>query len=146
MDTNSRQANDFICAINVAGLASVMFVLAFLMMYNGALVTAHHDAFGDLPAVSHPTILPNEGREDAMRAWVTRQGDVFFNRDLIKSTDRLPDLIREQVRMGFERRLYVSADARALYGTVKEVVDAVHAAGLEQITFIAEQRRPNQNR
>ena len=146
MHSNTPRTGSLICAIDVAGIASMMLVLMFLMMYNGALVTAHHDVFGDLPAVSHPAFVPNEGREDAMRVWVTRQGDVFFDRDLIKSTDRLPDLIREQMRVGSEKRLYVSADARALYHTVKDVLDAAHAAGLDHVTFLAGQRRAPQSR
>src|SRR6266404_5022098 len=101
MRNNPRRANKFICAIDVAALASVMFVLMFLMMYNGALVIApHHGVSADLPVVSNPVLLPNDGREDAMQVAVTRQGDIFFNRDLMTGTDRLPGLMREQVRLG----------------------------------------------
>jgi len=147
MRNNPRRANNFICAIDVAALASVMFVLMFLMMYNGALVIApHHGVSVDLPRVGNPVLLPNEGREDAMQVAVTRQGDVFFNRDLMTGTDRLPGLMREQVRLGSQRKVYVRADARARYRTVKDVIDAVHYAGIEQIAFIADQRRDIQQR
>jgi len=146
MRNNPRRANNFICAIDVAALASVMFVLMFLMMYNGALVIAPHQGVSvDLPRVGNPVLLPNEGREDAMQVAVTRQGDVFFNRDLIKSMDR-PRLMREQMRLGSQRKVYVRADARARYRTVKDVIDAVHYAGIEQIAFIADQRRDIQQR
>jgi biopolymer transport protein ExbD len=72
--------------------------------------------------------------------------EIFFNRDLIESTDRLPGLMREQVRLGSQRKVYIRADARARYRTVKDVIDAVHYAGIEQIAFIADQRRDIQQR
>ena len=50
--------------------------------------------------------------------------------------------MREQVRVGSERKIYVRTDGRAGYRTVKEVIAAVNSAGLEQIAFIAETRRP----
>ena len=81
-----------------------------------------------------------------MNVVITRQADIFFGRDLVRSIDRLPSSMREQVRMRSESRLYIRADARAPYRTVKDVVDSAHDAGLEQITFIAEQCRASQNR
>ena len=139
--------NNVICAIDVTGFASVMIVLMVLMMYCASFAnTSHHGISVDLPYVANPIPLSNEGREDAMNVVITRQADIFFGRDLIKAADQLPGLIRERVRAGSERRLYVRADARALYRTVKEVVDAAHAAGLEHITFIAERNRTSRNR
>jgi|SRR6266496_251488 len=147
MRSNSRPTHNLICAIDVAGLASVMFVLMFLMMYNAALVVRpHHGVSVDLPQVGTPILLANEGRDDAMHVAVTRQGDAFFNRDLVKSMDRLPVLMREQLRLRSDRKVYVRADARARYRTVEDVIDAVHSAGLEHIAFIADERRPIQNR
>ena len=148
MRSNSRQANNFICAINVAGLASVMFVLAILMMFHGVLGKGPHyaDAGVDVPVVSNPVLLPHEPREDAMRVAISRQGDIFFNRDLVKDMDHLPELMREQVRLGSERKVYVRADGRARYRTLEDVVDAIHSAGLEQVAFLAYERRLIQNR
>jgi biopolymer transport protein ExbD len=147
MRENSRPANAFVCAINVAGLASIMFVLAIAMMFYASANKPHYsDLSVDLPQVSDPVVLANEGRDDAMHVAVTRQGDVFFNRDLVKSVDRLPGLMREQVRLGSERKVYIRADVCARYRTVKDVIDAMHSAGLEQIAFLADERRPVQSR
>jgi biopolymer transport protein ExbD len=81
-----------------------------------------------------------------MQVAVTRQGDIFFNRDLMTGTDRLPGLMREQMRLGSQRKVYVRADARARYRTVKDVIDAVHYAAIAQIAFIADRRRDIQQR
>jgi biopolymer transport protein ExbD len=38
-----------------------------------------------------------------------------------------------------ERKVYIRADGRAWYGTVKEVLDGVRAAGVEKVGFLLEQ-------
>lgn len=134
------------CEINVAGLASVMFILAIAMMFYVSAHKPHYsDVSVDLPQASDPVVLANEARDDAMHVAVTREGDVFFNRDVIKSMDSFPGLMREQVRLGSEKKVYIRADAHARYRTVKDVIEAVHSAGLEQIAFLADERRPVQS-
>ncbi len=94
----------------------------------------------DLPAVKWPAPLPHAMREDAMVVTVERTGDVFFGNQLVR-IEKMPELIRERVAGGSERRVYIRADARSHYGNVKQVVDAVHEAGLVEISLLAEQRR-----
>lgn len=148
MRSNSPRTGNFICAIDLAGLASVLFVLAILMMFHGVLGRRPHyaDAGIDVPVVSNPAVFPHELREDAMRVAVSRQGDIFFNSELVKDIGYLPALMREQLRLGSEKKVYVRADGRARYRTVEDVVDAIHSAGLEQVAFLAYERRLVQNR
>ena len=71
---------------------------------------------------------------------IQRDGRVLFGRDPVRPSD-LPPKIRESVSYGSERKVYIKADARAKYGSVAEVLDAVHAAGIEKIGFLVYQRK-----
>ena len=101
----------------------------------------HHSGVAvDLPQVHAPVVLPDFMREDAITIIIYRNGDAFFSNDLVRP-ERIPDLIRADVARGSERKVYIRVDARAYYCAVKRVIDAVHDAGLTDISFLAERRR-----
>lgn len=94
----------------------------------------------DLPVVKSPAPMPHAMGEDALIVTVERTGDVFFGNRLVQ-IEKMPELIRERLAAGSERRVYIRADARTRHGNVKQVVDAVREAGLVEISLLAEQRR-----
>ncbi len=72
---------------------------------------------------------------------VMRDGTVYFVRDRVvpyqlhsKILDRLKDRTSES-------RVYIRADVRGTV-RVKEVLDGVRSAGIEQVAFLVDQRRP----
>jgi biopolymer transport protein ExbD len=72
---------------------------------------------------------------------VMRDGSIFFGAEKLgfhqmrsKILDRLKD-------RSVERRVYIRADGRVWYRTVKEVLDEVHSAGIERVAFLVDQRR-----
>jgi biopolymer transport protein ExbD len=85
--------------------------------------------------------MAGAGREDAMLITVTRDGRAYFGSDQIdpvslatKIQDRLKD--RE-----VERKVYIVADMRARWSTVKIVLDGVRSAGIIRVAFLVNQRR-----
>jgi biopolymer transport protein ExbD len=94
----------------------------------------------NLPKVMNPTIQRKATREDAIHIGVTHDGKLYFKGMQVSSL-KLPELISQSVREGAERKAYISADSRASYGSVVEVLDAVHGAGLTEVAFIAEKRK-----
>jgi biopolymer transport protein ExbD len=70
-----------------------------------------------------------------MIAAVTRDSHIYFGAEQVTSAE-LPTKIREHLSRGSERRVYIKADARARYGTVKEVLKATQSAGVEQVSFL----------
>jgi biopolymer transport protein ExbD len=132
---------------NGNSFALVMVVVAFVLLTIGMTLPqpSGHRSSIDLPKVTWPTSLPHAMREDAMSVVINRSGDVFFGRDRI-SPDQLAGLIRKGVDRGAERKVYIRADARSYYYTVKQVVDAVHEAGLVDVSFLADQRRSQPRR
>ena len=73
--------------------------------------------------------MPGALREDAMLISVTRDGNIFFGTHRIRSSD-LPASIRESVRRGSERKVYLKVDARAKYGDAAAVIDEIRLVGI----------------
>lgn len=116
--------------------AAVMVAMLFLFIGQ---VQPHHPRFApvDWPLVRHGTTQAAAVREDAICISVTRDGSVYF-RDMRVLIEELPRAIRQAVRDGAERKVYLAVDARSKYGDTKAVVDKVREAGIHEITFLAE--------
>jgi len=138
MQPMRHRPNQLICNINVAAFASVMLALLYLFMspklgeYRGPAV--------DLAKVSAPVPMRAADREDAMVIGIRVDGRIFFRSDRV-SIDELPDRIRESIRQGSEKKVYIKADFRAKYLWVSEVLDNVRTAGVEKIAFLVDQRQ-----
>ena len=122
-------------------MALVVFVAIICEMTLPELNPRHCGIFVDLPRIDSPAVLPGSMREDAITIAIYRNGDIFMGADLVR-LERLPELIRKDLGHGSERRVHIRADARTCYRSVKQVIDAVHGAGLTDISFLAEHRRP----
>lgn len=86
--------------------------------------------------------MTNLLREDAMQVFVARDGQIFFGGDLV-DPDSLAAKIQERLKnRDIERKVYIKADMHARYDAVKQVLDAVRAAGILKVAFIVDQARP----
>lgn len=117
------------------GLLFVMLVVAM------AVPTPHHGTGVDLPKVSHPVLMRGAEREDALIVGVMKDGKVYFGNDRF-SVDLLAAKLRERLKHTGQRKVYVRADARARFGTVREVADQISRAGLTNMAFLTDQRKP----
>ena len=96
----------------------------------------------DLVKATRPISLPHALGEDALIVSVTRDGSIFFGNDWTPQ-EFLPQKIRESLARGAERRIYVNADKRANYRDVKKAIDAIHATGVGDISFLANSSVPS---
>jgi biopolymer transport protein ExbD len=126
------KSNVFVVVAAVLSAVGVMAQMTVPQPYHGFST--------DLPKLRGAISLPHAMREDAMIVTIMRDGAVFFRNDRV-SPERLADALRKDVKSGSEKRVYIRADARALYRTVKQVLDAVQQAGLVNVSFLADQRR-----
>jgi biopolymer transport protein TolR len=128
------------CNIDASALAAVGFVLLVVMM----IAPQPHYGYGpDLPHVLHPVSMAGASREDAMVIAVMRDGAVYFGRDKVQP-ELLPSKILERLRdHTVEPRVYIRADGRVWYRTVKEVLDGVRSAGIERVAFLVDLHRPS---
>jgi biopolymer transport protein ExbD len=130
-----KRKNELLCRIDMWGFVSVMLVLLFLLM--PLIVVDGNAAAPDLVSVRHSTRMPGALKEDALKVVVTRDGTIYFREHRIALAD-LPNEIREGLRSGAERRVYIAVDARAKYGYVPAVLDKIRLAGVEKVAFLTE--------
>lgn len=128
-----------ISRIDVSALAAILFVFA-MVYWLSRLSVGHGGSSFDLPRLSHARAVPGANREDALRVAVARDGKVFFGSEQVLP-EQLPSRIQEQLRQGSPARVYVRADARARYSRVLEVLRFVRLGGVQDVTFVAEERK-----
>lgn len=109
--------------------------LVLLIVFLGVLSPITGPSSIQLPSAKLAVQLPGAAREDALLIAVTRDGKIFLARDQTNAA-HLSESLRSQVARGSEKRVYITADARARYGAVAAVIDASRAAGIEQVSFI----------
>ena len=128
--------------LNVWPLLGVQIVLLVIFMTAmGPPNLCTRRILPHLATVNHATPLLHANREDAMHVYILRDGSFYFGNSMV-ALNEIPRRIHEQVTGGAERRVYLQADGRAKYGDVKQVLDEVRKAGIENVSFLAE-RPPN---
>ncbi len=121
--------------IDMVPFLSIMLVLLFIVMFGNLYPTHPRYAPVDMSVTQNSTLQPGARREDAIEVAIARDGMVFFRNQRILLTD-VPEVLREAVRAGAEKTVYVKADARVKYGDVKAVLDQIRLSGLQNITFL----------
>ena len=128
-------SNTLICRIDVTGFISVVAVLAFALWMRAATYTDLPTDFATLPVATHSSALYGADREDAMIVGINRDGRIFFDRKQV-SPDELSLGIRKSLKQKPERKVYIRADSKARYRTVTLALEAIRAAGIEDIAFV----------
>jgi biopolymer transport protein ExbD/biopolymer transport protein TolR len=124
-------------AFTFAGLGVALTLLVAFM----CAPTAHHGVSIDPPRVNHPKPLWHAKREDALVVAVLRDGKVFFGNNLL-APHTLGETIREHLSLTREKKIYNRVDGRNRWGNVAPVIDQVREAGVQDVSFFAEQRNP----
>jgi biopolymer transport protein ExbD len=122
--------------INVTPLVDVMLVLLIIFMVITPMLQKNISV--DLARAANPRAMPDDDREDAIEVAITRDGKIALKKDFI-SLDEITAKVRDMISGRLDKTVYVRADARAKYGDVTKAVDAVRAAGVEQLGLITAQ-------
>jgi biopolymer transport protein ExbD/biopolymer transport protein TolR len=136
-----RQSLRPICEINVAAFAGIQLVLWYILISPDVKFQDFIRPTADLAKVAHAESMRAANREDALVVAVQRDGRVWLGYERI-APGQLPDRIHQGLRAGAERKVYIKADARAKYGRVREVLEAVQSSGVEKVGFLVYQRNP----
>jgi biopolymer transport protein ExbD len=100
-----------------------------------------HGFVVDLPRTLYPSPMPRAVQEDAQIVSVSSDGRVYYSNSRITAGE-LPDQIRESLRNGADRKIYIRADARAKYIDVERVLDEIRKTGIQKVCFFAEKVSP----
>jgi len=121
--------------INVTPLVDVMLVLLIIFMVITPMLQKGVSV--DLARVHNPRLMQAAEKEDATTLAITRDGTLYLNSDKI-TLDKITAKVKDRVEDKLDKTVYVKSDARAKYGDVVSVVDAVRAAGVDTIGLLAE--------
>jgi biopolymer transport protein TolR len=119
------------------GLALTLLIV--FMIVPG--ITPRHRGGPDLPLSRYASPMPRAVREDAQIVSVMRDGAIYYGNTRV-SAHELHGRIEESVRNGADRKIYIRADARAKYGTVKPLLNEISKAGIGNVCFLAEKVSP----
>jgi biopolymer transport protein ExbD len=136
---SAHRRNELYCRIDLPAIAiGIFFLLLVIFMI---IPYPHYGRTVDRVVARHTHRLPGAIREDAIKVALTRDGTVYFGNSRIRPDD-LPDRIREAVRNGAEKRIYLEVDARAHYGDVNALLLQIQKSGIQNVSILAESPRP----
>jgi biopolymer transport protein ExbD/biopolymer transport protein TolR len=113
-----------------------MLVLLIIFMVITPLLQKNVSV--DLARTANPRAMPDDDREDSIEVAITRDGKVFLKKNPI-SVDDITPKVRDMISGRLDKTVYIRSDARAKYGDVTKAVDAVRAAGVEQLGLLTAQ-------
>jgi len=137
-----REAPGAVSDINVTPLVDVMLVLLIIFMVITPMLQKGVSV--DLARVNNPRDMHDADKEDATVLAITRDGKMYLGSDSI-TVDKITAKVKDRVADKLDKTVYIKSDARAKYGDVVAVVDAVRAAGVDAIGLLADKvqsRRP----
>jgi len=131
----SLKTSGAVSDINVTPLVDVMLVLLIIFMVITPMLQKGVSV--DLARVNNPKTMKEADREDATVLAITRDGKVYLGSDTI-AADKITAKVKDRVSDKLDKTVYIKSDARAKYGDVVTVVDAVRAAGVDAVGLLAE--------
>jgi biopolymer transport protein ExbD len=146
MTFKRHQSGKLISGSDINAFAHVMALVIFAVLACCMTTMGYHHSGGaiDLPKVLHPVseggLTWGVNRHDAIIISVSRSGDIFMQNDRVPSS-ALAAKIHQRLSDGAEAKIYIRADARARYSSVKSILDDVQSAGVKEVSFLADKRR-----
>jgi len=131
----SLKTSGAVSDINVTPLVDVMLVLLIIFMVITPMLQKGVSV--DMARVNNPRLMQAAEKEDATTLAITRDGTIYLNSDKI-AADKISAKVKDRVEDKLDKTVYVKSDARAKYGDVVSVVDAVRAAGVDAIGLLTE--------
>jgi len=121
--------------INVTPLVDVMLVLLIIFMVITPMLQKGVSV--DMAKAMNPRLMPDADKEDATVLAVTRDGKIYLGNTQIKSDD-VTTKVKDRISAKLDKTVYLRSDARARYGDVLGVVNAVRAAGVDSLGLESE--------
>ena len=116
--------------INVTPLVDVMLVLLIIFMVITPMLQKGVSV--DMAKAMNPRTMQDADKEDATVLAVTRDGKIYLGNTQIKSDD-VTTKVKDRISAKLDKTVYLRSDARARYGDVLGVVNAVRAAGVDSL-------------
>jgi biopolymer transport protein TolR len=123
--------------INVTPMVDVMLVLLIIFMVITPML--QNKVAVDMAKVENAVAMPDADKEDAIVVAVTRDGGVFLGQNKIAVSD-LSAKVQQRLEDKPNKTIFVRADARAQYRAVEDAIDAVRAAGVDDVGLLTQKK------
>ena len=133
------KAPDVMAAPNVIPMADIMLVLLIIFMVITPMLQKGVSV--DMAKVQNPQDLPDADKDDAVIIAVTRTGDLYISMGSLTNKVQLDEItakVRDLIANRLDKTVYVRADSRAKFGGVKNAVDEVRAAGVDNVGLLTQ--------
>ena len=115
--------------INVTPLVDVVLVLLIIFMVVTPIIASGVPV--ELPKTRHHARKPDDGKDIIIA--VTANKTVYVSGRPVSAAAEVTRLVEEERRRHPDKTAFVKADGRTTYGAVREVMEAVHKAGLDDV-------------
>ncbi len=123
--------------INVTPMVDVMLVLLIIFMVITPMLNNKVNV--DLPTATAAVVMENANKEDSVMVAVTRDGKIFLGADQVQ-VDAMGPTIVSKLEKNPEKKVYLRADNRAMYGKVMDAIDGIRAAGISDLGLLTEKK------
>jgi biopolymer transport protein ExbD/biopolymer transport protein TolR len=123
--------------INVTPMVDVMLVLLIIFMVITPMLNNKVNV--DLPTAAQAVVMENANKEDAVMVAVTRDGKIYLGGDQI-AVEAMGTTIADKLSKNPEKKVYLRADNRAMYGKVMDAVDGIRSAGVSELGLLTEKK------
>ena len=114
--------------INVTPLVDVVLVLLIIFMVVTPMIARGVDV--QLPVTSHHAKKNDDNRDIVVS--ITREGTVYVGADRTPM-EKLGAAVEQEKRRHPDKGIFLKADERLDYGQARRAMDAIHAAGIEDV-------------
>ena len=127
--STSRRESKVKADINVTPLVDVVLVLLIIFMVVTPIIASGVPV--ELPKTANHARKPDDGKDIIIA--VTASKAVYVSGKPVAAAAEVTRLVEEERRRHPEKTAFVKADHRTTYGAVREVMEAVHKAGLDDV-------------
>ncbi len=138
-ETKPRAKGKMVSDINVTPLVDVVLVLLIIFMVVTPMIVSGLAV--DLPRTMNHSKKPDDGKDIIVS--IDKNKDVYVSASRVSVKD-LPKLIEDERRRHPEKTVYVKGDSRATYGSVREVMEAIHKTGIDDVVLGTDEIKPQQ--
>jgi biopolymer transport protein TolR len=121
--------------INVTPLVDVVLVLLIIFMVVTPLIASGVSV--DLPRTAHHDRKPDDGKD--LIVAVTADKHLYLGSTRVNRVEELARAIVNERRRSPEKGIFVKADARAPYGVVRELMQALNEADVHDVVLGTEE-------
>jgi biopolymer transport protein TolR len=121
--------------INVTPLVDVCLVLLIIFMVVTPMIAS--GVAVDLPKTTHHAQKPDDGKDIIIS--LTQDKELYVGAQRVARNEDLARLVEDERRRTPEKALFLKADARASFGSVKRVMQLLHEASIDEIVVGTEE-------